>query len=88
MEWRASTAQSGTRDVWNKVIVFAEQNVATSFDLAQRLTHATNLRELVDLQTEFAQSQMRALAEQMTELGEALALIISNSAGSGKALGA
>jgi len=50
---------------------FAEQNVASSFDLAEQLMHAKDVEEVTRLQTEFVQHQMQLLSAQAQELGQA-----------------
>lgn len=75
IEWRAASVHSGSKDIWQKAIGFAERNITVSLDLAQRLVHANSLPEVVELQSAFAQSQMRALAEQAIEFGQTVATI-------------
>jgi phasin len=70
IEGQASAAQAGAKDVRQKAMAFAEQNVATSFDFAQKLVQAKDVEELTRLQTEFVQRQMLALSEQAQELGQ------------------
>ena len=53
-----------------KVIDYAQQNVATAFGFAQKLTQAKDLQDLVRIQTEFLQTQMKSLTEQAKELRE------------------
>jgi phasin len=70
IEGQASAAQAGAKDVRQKAMAFAEKNVATSFDFAQKLVQAKDVEELTRLQTEFVQRQMQALGEQAQELGQ------------------
>ena len=70
MEQRGATVRAGARDIGSKAIAFAEQNVQSSLDYAQSLLHAKDLTEVMRLHGEFVQSQMRALAEQATEMGQ------------------
>jgi hypothetical protein len=44
--------------------------VQSSLDYAQSLLHAKDLTEAMRLHGEFVQAQMRALAEQATEMGQ------------------
>src|SRR5881227_3637137 len=53
LETQANTAQSGVKDVREKVMSFAEQNVANSFEFAQKLVRAKDVQELLLLQQEF-----------------------------------
>jgi phasin len=69
-EGQAAALRQGSDDVRRRAMAFAEQNVDASFDFAQRLVQAANVEEVLRLQTEFVQTQMRTLAEQAKELGE------------------
>lgn len=70
LEGQATAAQSSAKDIRQKAMAFAEQNVATSFEFAQKLVRAKDLEELTRLQAEFVQRQMQSLAEQAQELGQ------------------
>jgi phasin len=70
MEGQAAAAQSGAKDLRERAMVFAEKNVASSFEFAQKLVRASNPEEFMRLQTEFVKSQMQALTEQAQELGQ------------------
>jgi hypothetical protein len=65
----ASTAQHHSLDIAKRAMTYAEQNVTAAFDLAQRLVHAKDVQEVVQIQTEFVKSQVSSLQSQMTELG-------------------
>jgi phasin len=73
LETQANTAQSGVKDVREKVMSFAEQNVANSFDFAQKLVRAKDVQEMMALQQEFLKSQMQAMQAQAKDLGTAAA---------------
>ena len=70
MDKSADQARAGVMDVREKAVGFAEQNVAASFEFAQKLARAKDLQEVIRLQTEYAQSQMLMLAEQAKDLGQ------------------
>ena len=53
-----------------KVADYAQKNVDTAFGFAQRLTQAKDLQEVVRIQTEFLQMQMKSLTEQAKGLSE------------------
>ena len=53
-----------------KMADYAQQNVATAFGFAQKLTQAKDLQDLVRIQTEFLQTQMKSLTEQAKDLSE------------------
>jgi phasin len=68
-EKSAENIQANTRDMGRKAIGFAEENVNASLDFIQKLVSARDVQEVVRLQTEFAQAQMKNLAEQAKALG-------------------
>jgi phasin len=70
LEGQAETARKGAKDVSGKAMGFVEQNVATSFDFAQKLVRAKDLQEMLELQATFIRTQMQALSEQAKELGQ------------------
>ena len=61
---------SGAPDINNRAINFAERNVLSAFEFAQRIIQAQDVPEVVGLLTEFVQSQMQILTEQAKDLGE------------------
>ena len=67
---RAHAAQTGTRDVSQKAMSFAERNVAASFEFAQKLVRARDVEEVMRLQKEYIQAQIQALNEQAKEIGQ------------------
>ena len=69
METQAAAAQSGAKDVGTKAVGFAEQNIANSFEYAQRLVRAKDVQEVMAIQQEFLQAQMKAMQEQAKDLG-------------------
>ena len=70
LEGQAESARKGARQVTEKAMSFAEQNIARSFELAQQLVRAKDVQEVMRLQTDFIRSQMQILTEQAKELGE------------------
>src|SRR6266566_6303202 len=71
VEEQATLAQAGAKDVGKKTMAFAEQNVATSFEFAQKLARAETVEEMMRIQAEFVKAQMPVLSDQAKELGEA-----------------
>jgi phasin len=70
IEERNATVAAGAKDVSSKAIAYAEQNVQASLDHAQSLLKAKDLSEVMRLHGEYVQAQMRALAEQASEMGQ------------------
>ena len=69
METHAATTHAGAKDMGEKAMSFAEQNIANSFEFAQKLVRAKDVQEVMALQTEFVKAQMQALQSQAKELG-------------------
>jgi phasin len=65
----AQTAGTSTHDMTSHRLQAAEQNVRATLDFAQKLTRAKSLQEALQLQAEFARSQLAAVQAQATELG-------------------
>jgi phasin len=72
LEERGATVRAGAKDIGAKMVAYAEKNVQSSLDYAQSLVHAKDLPEMMRLHAEFVQSQMRTLAEQAAEMGQAV----------------
>ena len=72
LEERGATVRAGAKDIGAKVISYAEKNVQSSLDYAQSLLHAKDLSEVMRLHSEFVQAQMRALAEQASDMSQAV----------------
>jgi phasin len=70
LEGQAKTVQAGAKDVREKAVSYAEQNVGQAFDFAQKVVRAKDMNDLMRLQAEFIQSQMQTLTEQAKQLGE------------------
>ena len=71
LETQANTAQAGAKDVREKVMGFAEENINNSFEFAQRLVRAKDIQEVMALQQEFMKQQMQAMQAQARDLGTA-----------------
>jgi phasin len=78
-EGQAKVVQAGAKDVSEKAMSYAERNVANTFAFADRLVHAKDIQQVIALQTEFVQAQMKELAEQAKELGAAASKIATKS---------
>jgi phasin len=69
-EGQAETARKGAKDVGEKAMGYVEQNVANSFDFAQKLIRAKDVQEMLELQASYIRNQMQVLAEQAKELSQ------------------
>jgi phasin len=72
MDSAADTGRTGAQDAGRRAIAIAETNVAASFAFAQRLVRATDMGEVMQIQSEFLQQQLSAMQDQLSELGAAL----------------
>ncbi|MBI4274024.1 MAG: phasin [Rhizobiales bacterium] len=70
---KSTEAQTGAREIGEKAMRFAERNINSSFEFAQKLVRATDVEELMRLQTDYVKAQMQVLTDQAKELGEATA---------------
>jgi phasin len=71
MEDQNRQAQAGSKEVAGKIMSFAEQNMANAFAYAEKVVHAKDPQTLLQLHTEYVQSQMRALGEQTQAVAQA-----------------
>lgn len=78
-ESSARSATEGVADVSRQSLAFVEENVAASFDLAQRLVQARTPQEIAALQQEYIRRQMKALTDQGKQLGEMAARAASDA---------
>jgi hypothetical protein len=53
-----------------KLTDYARQNVDTAFEFAQKLTQAKDVQDLVRIQTEFFQTQLKSLTEQIENISK------------------
>ena len=81
-QWKgqAEAARAGASEIAHKSMAFAEQNMSSTFDFAQKLMHAKDAQEVMRLQSEFLANQMRALSSQAQDLGQSAAKIVMDSA--------
>jgi phasin len=70
VEQSAKALQSNSRELGRKAIGFAEDNVTATLDFAQRLVQAKDAEEVMRLQQEFTQAQIKSLSEQTKALGD------------------
>ena len=78
IEGQAETARKGAKDVGHKAMGFAERNIASSFDFAQKLVRAKDMQEMLELQASYIRNQMQVLAEQAKELGQSASKVATD----------
>ena len=67
-----TTMQTSARAIGDKAVTFAEQNMRSAFDHAQKCVRANDMQEFMSLQAEYVRTQMTALQEQAKEFGSAM----------------
>ena len=65
----AVSVQTNAKTIGTKAMGFAETNVKSAFDLAQKLVRAKDMQEIFRLQAEYARTQLTTMQEQAKELG-------------------
>src|SRR6266511_2842483 len=80
IETQTTAAHTGAKDIGQKAMAFAEQNVNASFEYAQRLLRSKDPQEMMQVHAEFVKSQMQVLSEQAKELGQSAAKAVTDSA--------
>jgi len=69
-EGQAETARKGAKDLGEKAMAFAERNITSSFEFAQKLVRAKDIDEILKLQADYIKTEMGVLTDQAKELGE------------------
>jgi phasin len=80
MQGHAQAAHSGATEIAHKTMTYAEQNVAATFDFAQKLMSAKDASEVMGLQSQYLSCQMQALSTQVQDLGQSAAKIVVDAA--------
>ena len=76
----AQATQAGARDMTQKAVNYAENNIAAAFDFARQLLHAKDPQEFLRLQQSFVQKQAESLGAQIREMGSTVAGTASRAA--------
>jgi phasin len=69
-ENQAATTQSGVKEAGALAMQYAERNISSSFEFAQKLLRAKDPKEVMALHGEYVSGQMAALTEQAKELAK------------------
>ena len=76
----AASMTTNAKSLGSKAMGFAESNVRSAFDLAQKLVRAKDLQEVLALQSDYAKSQMSTIQEQAKELGSLMQGAVQSAA--------
>jgi phasin len=77
---QAQNARSTATEIAQKSMTYAEQNVATTFDFAQKLMRAKDSAEVMALQSEYLSRQMQTISAQVQDLGQSTAKMVVDAA--------
>ncbi len=77
---QAQNTRSTATEIAHKSMAYAEQNVSTTFDFAQKLMHAKDSAEVMALQSEYLSRQMQAISAQVQDLGQSTAKMVVDAA--------
>ena len=69
-ETQAASVQAGAKEVGELAMGFAERNIASSFEFAQKLLQAKEPKDVMALHTEYVNSQIATLTDQAKELSK------------------
>lgn len=72
LETQVEANQRGGLDISKKAMGFAENNVRSAFEFANKIVQANDIQEVLRMQNLFVQAQMQVLREQVTSLGETI----------------
>jgi phasin len=67
----AESARASVKDVAQLSMRYAEANIASSFDFAQKLVRAKDAQEAMQLHTDYVKTQMRVLGDQAQDMATA-----------------
>ncbi|MGH1351721.1 MAG: phasin [Methyloligellaceae bacterium] len=61
---------SGTKEIQDKAFSYASENMQANFDLAARLIKAKDMKEALEIQSDFAKKQMETYSKQAQDIGK------------------
>ena len=73
LEGQAQAARGSANEIAHKSMAYAEQNMAATFEFAEKLMQAKDATEVMRLQSDYLGRQMQALSTQAQELGQSAA---------------
>lgn len=69
-ENQAASAQAGAKEVGELAMGFAERNIASTFEFAQKLLQAREPKDVLMLHADYVNSQISTLTDQAKELSK------------------
>ena len=79
-EGQAQAARGSANEIAHKSMAYAEQNMAATFEFAEKLMQAKDATEVMRLQSDYLGRQMQALSTQVQELGQSAAKMVMDAA--------
>jgi phasin len=79
-EDHTKAARSSAQEIAQKSMSYAEKNVASTLEFAQKLMGAKNPTEVMGLQSEYLSRQMQTLSVQVQDLGQSAAKMVVDAA--------
>lgn len=70
---------TSARDIQNKALEYAQENVESGFSMAADLAKARDMKEFFEIQSQYAQQQMKSYGEQAQELGRLMGQAAQNT---------
>lgn len=77
---QALTARSTATEIAHKSMTYAEQNVTSTFDFAQKLMQAKDGAEVMALQSDYLSRQMQTISAQVQDLSQSAAKMVVDAA--------
>jgi phasin len=72
LEQSTHQMQASAREMTEKSVGLVEQNVQATLGMMQQLVHARGMEEILKIQADFMQQQIKAVQEQARALGSAM----------------
>ncbi len=83
-EGSTRTIGEGAADVSRQALAFAEENIAASFELAQKLARARTVEEVAALQKAYVEKRVAAAVAQSQQIGVMVGRAAATAPGKGK----
>ncbi len=79
-ESQTASVQANSREMAQKAIGYAEQNISASFEFAQKMVRAKDVQELMQIQADYMKSQMATMQTQLQEVGTTVQATVQKAA--------
>ena len=82
LEDSATTAQATGTDIQKDAMTFAEGQVNSAFDLAQKMVRAKDAQELMEIQATYMRQQMEQISRQTKDMSDKMTAAAKDAADS------